>query len=133
MSWLITAVVVTGAIAAKGQLDAAEAQEFELERQKDQEKISAEGKELQRRKKLNKVLAANVVGQSTSGISGEGTPSSIALESAKQASISEGIEGLSSRLKQAQLSRQAKQAFKTGQTQASSTLLQTGTRAAKLG
>jgi len=131
--WLVTAVVVTGVISAKGQMDAAKAQQYELERQAEEEKISAEGRELQRRQQLNKVLAANVVGQATSGIAGEGTPSSIALESAKQASISEGIEGLSARLKQSQLRRQARNVAAQGKRQAASTLLTTGTKAAQLG
>jgi len=132
MSFVITAVVVTGLVTAKGQMDAAKAQEYELERQAEQEKISAEGRELQRRQQLNKVLAANVVGQATSGIAGEGTPESIALASAEQASISEGLEGLSSRLRQAQLQRQAKNVASQGKWQAASTLLKTGTKAAKL-
>ena len=134
MTWVVTAVVViSAAVTAKGQKDAAKAQEIELERQAEQEKISAEGKELSRRQRLNKVLAANVVGQVTSGISGEGTPKSIALESAKQASISEGLEGLSSRLKQAQLKRQAKNVASQGKLQAASTLLKSGVQASQLG
>ena len=100
---IIAAVVaVVGAgVQANQQKNAAEAQKFEFERQAEEEKISAEGEELTRRQRLNKVLAANVVSQSISGMSGEGTPESIALESAKQAPISEGVEGLSDRLKQA--------------------------------
>lgn len=133
MSWLITAVVVSGALVAKGQIDTAKAQEIDFEQQAEQEKISAEGRELQRRQQLNKVLSANIVGVSTSGISGEGTPASIALESAKQASISEGIEGLSSRLKRAQLKRQGKNVRAAGNIQAASTLLKSGIQAESLG
>lgn len=124
---------MVSAVAARGQYVAGKAQEIELEQQAEQEETAAESRELARRQQLNKVLAANVVGLAASGISGEGTPSSIALEGAKQASISEGLEGLSSRLKQAQLRRQGATAKQVGTLQAASTLLNTSTKAAQLG
>lgn len=134
MSWVVTAVVVAaGAVTAYSQKQAAEAQEIELEQQAEQERISAESRELQRRQRLNKVLAANVVSQAAGGITGEGTPQSIALESAKQASVSEGINNLSDRLKQAQLKRRAKNVSSLGTTQAASTLLNSVASASKLG
>ena len=133
MSWLITAVVVTGAVTATAQIRAGQAQEIELEKAAEEEKITAESRELARRQQLNKILASNVVGQAVSGIAGEGTPESLALASARQASISEGLEGLSSRLKQAQLRRRAATARTTGRLQAASTLLSTTTSALQLG
>jgi hypothetical protein len=51
--------------------------------------MAAQSRELQRREELNRALASNVVGQAMSGISGEGTPASIALASAERASLSE--------------------------------------------
>lgn len=111
----------------------ADIQEVELERQAEEEKISAEGRELQRRQKLNKVLAANIVGQAASGIKGEGTPQSIALASAKQASTSEGIEALSDRLRQAQLKRRAANIKTGGKLAIASTLLKSGVQVAELG
>jgi hypothetical protein len=59
-----------------------------------------------RQQKLNAALAANVVGMGVSGIKAEGTPASIALESAKNIGLSEGMMKLSDRLAQAQLRRQ---------------------------
>lgn len=132
MSLSLFVLIASTVLTVKGQIDSAKSQEIEFERQAEEEKISAEGRELQRRQKLNKVLAANIVGVSTSGISGEGTPASIALESAKQASLSEGIEGLSTRLKQAQLKRQGKNVRAAGNIQAASTLLKGGFEASKL-
>lgn len=132
MSLSLFVLIASTVLTVKGQIDTKKAKEIEFEQQAEQEKISAEGRELQRRQKLNKVLAANIVGVSTSGISGEGTPASIALESAKQASISEGIEGLSTRLKQAQLKRQGKNVRAAGNIQAASTLLKGGFEASKL-
>ncbi len=129
--WLIASAVTTG-LTIQNQKNTAKAQAFELERQGEQEELSAEGRELERRQKLNKVLAANVVGQANSGIAGEGTPASIALGSAKQASISEGIESLSDRLKQDHLKRQADNVRSAGNTQAASTLLKGASQVAKL-
>ena len=132
MTWLITAVVVTGAVAARGQYVSGKAQEIEYEKQAEQEEISAEGRELSRRQQLNKVLSMNAVNLADSGMNGEGTPASIALENAKQISTSEGAEALSDKLKQDQLKRQAKNAARGGGYAAASTLLNTGVSAMKL-
>jgi len=133
MSWLITLVAVGTGVAALSTLKAGKTQEIELEQQAEEEKLSAEAKELGRRQKLNKMLAANVVGLASSGISGEGTPQSIALASAKQASISEGLEGLTSRLKQSQLKRQGANVRAGSKLAAASTLLTGGVKIKELG
>lgn len=132
MSWLVVAVVATGAVAAHGQKQSAKAQEIELEQQAEQEEFAAESRELKRRQQLNKVLQANMVSQAADGMMGEGTPQSIALESAKQASISEGVESLSSKLKQAQLRRQGRNVMRAGNIQAATTLLSTTSSAIKV-
>ena len=118
-----TAVAGGTALSARGQYVAGKTQELELKRQAEEERLSAQSRELQRREELNRALAANVVGQSMSGISGEGTPASISLASAKKASLSEATIGLSEKLKQAQLRRQASSARQAGYLQAGSTLL----------
>jgi hypothetical protein len=123
MTWVITAIVASTAVSTYGQIEAGKAQEEAFEEQARQEKIAAEGRELQRRQELNKVLASNVVGASMSGMTGEGTPASIALESAKQIGTSEGIIGLSEKLQRAQLRRQGAMARSTANIQATSTLL----------
>ena len=136
MSWVITAIAVTataGAVSARSQYVAGKTQQIEMERQAEEERIAAQSRELQRREELNRALAANVVGQAMSGISGEGTPASLALASAEKAGLSEATIGLSEKLKQAQLRRQGRSARQAGYLQATSTLLQTGARAAALG
>lgn len=133
MSWVITAIVVTGAVSARGQYVAGKQQEIQYKEQAEQEKIASEGRELERRQQLNRTLAANIVSQSASGISTEGTPESIMLESSKKASASESIIGLSDKLKQAQLRRAGKYAKQTGYLQAASTLLNSATTAAMVG
>lgn len=132
MSFLLFATLAAGALQARGQQVAGEQQEIEFEQEAEEEKLSAEAEELERRQKLNKALAANAVSMATSGISGEGTPESISLENARQVSTSEGMIGLSNRLKQAQLKRQGSNAASIGKIQAASTLLKSGTNAASL-
>mgnify|MGYP003651447544 FL=1 len=133
MVWVITAIAIaTPIVAARGQYVAGKTQEIELNRQAEEERLGAQSRELQRREELNRALAANVVGQSMSGISGEGTPASIALASAKKASLSESTIGLSEKLKQAQLRRQGKSAKRAGYLAATSTLLESATDLAKL-
>ena len=121
--FVVAAMAASTAVSVYGQVQAGKSQQEEFERQAEEEKIAAEGRELQRKQELNKVLAANAVSASTSGMTGEGTPASIALESAKQIGSSEGMINLSEKLKQAQLRRQCAMARSTANIQATSTLL----------
>ena len=123
---------VSGGVSARASYVAGRVQEDEFKRQAEQEKVAAQSRELQRRQELNRALAANVVGFGQMGIAGEGTPASIALESAKQAGISEGAISLTDKLRQAQLRRQGSEAARAGKLQAASTLLQTGTQMAQM-
>ena len=85
--------------------------------------MAAESRELERQQKLNASLAANAVGLGVSGIKAAGTPASIALESAENISLSEGMTKLSDRLQQSQLRRQGKNARQASQYAAAGTLL----------
>ena len=123
---IVAAIAVSTAATAYGQVQAGKIQQNEFERQAEEEKIAAEGRELQRKQELNKVLAANAVSASMSGVTGEGTPASIALSSAKQIGSSEGMIGLSEKLKRAQLRRQGDNARATANISATSTLLTSG-------
>ena len=120
---IVAAIAVSTAVTSYGQVQASKIQQNEFERQAKEEKIAAEGRELQRKQELNKVLAANAVSASMSGQTGEGTPASIALESSKQIGTSEGMINLSDKLKRAQLRRQGANARAMGNIQATSTLL----------
>ena len=123
---------VSGGVSAYGQVQAGKAQKMQLREQAKQEELAAESQELARRQELNRALAANVAALSTAGISGEGTPASLALESARQAGLSEMTIDLSERLRRASLERQAKTATQQAGLAAASTLLSTGTKAAQL-
>ena len=129
MSFAIVAAVATiagTATSVYGTVQAGKAQQDAFREQAEQEKIAAEGRELQRKQELNKVLAANAVSASMSGVTGEGTPASIALSSAKQIGSSEGMIGLSEKLKRAQLRRQGDNARAAANISATSTLLKAG-------
>lgn len=123
---------LSAGVSAYGQIQAGKAQKVALKEQAKQEELAAESQELQRRQELNKALAANVAALSTAGISGEGTPASLALASAKQVGLSEATIDVSENLRQAALKRQAKQATQTAGLAAASTLLSGGLKAAQL-
>lgn len=127
----IATAVGTG-VSVYGQVQAGKTQEDALKEQARQEQIAAEGRELERQQQLSKALAANAVGLAAGNIGIEGTPSSIALESAKNIGMSEGMIGMSDRLLQAQKERQGKNAKSTAYLQATSTLLAGGAETAKL-
>ena len=118
-----TLAAASTAVSTYSAIETGKAQQEELERQAEEERIAAQGRELQRREQLNAQLAANNAALAASGIATEGTPASIALESAKAISASEGMIGLSERLKQGQLRRQGKMARSLGNMGATSTLL----------
>ena len=123
---------VSGGVSAYGQVQAGKAQKMQLREQAKQEELAAESQELARRQELNRALAANVAALSTAGISGEGTPASLALESAKQAGLSEMTIDMSKKLRRASLERQAKVATQQAGFAAASTLLKSGVQAAQL-
>lgn len=132
MNPFVILALLSGAVGAYGQVQAGKAQKVALKEQAKQEELAAESQELQRRQELNKALAANAAALSTAGISGEGTPASLALASAKQVGLSEATFDVSEKLRQAALKRQAKQATQTAGLAAASTLLQSGVQAAQL-
>ena len=133
--WLMVATVTMGvgtAVNVYGQVEAGKAQQDALNQQAEQEKIAAESRELERQQQLGKVLAANTVGLAAGNVGMEGTPSSIALESAQNIGMSEGMIKLSDRLAQAQLKRQGKNARSAANLQAAGTLLTGASSAAQL-
>jgi hypothetical protein len=135
MTWIMVATVTMGvgtAVNVYGQLEAGKAQQDALNQQAEQEKIAAEGRELERQQKLGQALAANTVGLAAGNLGMEGTPSSIALESAKNIGMSEGMLKLSDRLAQAQLKRQGQNARSASKLQAAGTLLTGASSAAQL-
>jgi len=123
-----TLIAATTAVQVYGQLEAGKDQEAALKTQAEEERVAAESRELERQQKLNKALAANAVGMGMSGIKAEGTPASIALQSAKNVGLSEGMLKLSDRLAQAQLKRQESTAAAASRIGAASTLLKGATR-----
>jgi hypothetical protein len=127
--FIVAATVISTATQVYGALEAGKDQEAALKTQAEEERVAAESRELERQQKLNKALAANAVGMGMSGIKAEGTPASIALQSAKNVGLSEGMLKLSDRLAQAQLKRQASTVAAASRIGATSTLLKGATKA----
>jgi hypothetical protein len=126
MSFAVVAAVaaIAGtATSAYGSIQAGKAAEDAAKEQARQEKIQAESEELARREELNRQLAAQNAALAAGGIGMEGTPASIALESAKSISQSEGMISLSGKLARAQTIRSGQAAKAAGYTQGVSTLL----------
>lgn len=107
MSFFITAAIVAStAVNVYGQQEGAKAEQESMKRRAEEEKIAAQARALERQQELGRVLAANNASMAADGQSGEGTPASIALTSAKNIGSSEQTLALSSRLRQAQMRRQ---------------------------
>ena len=130
MAFVVVAAAVTviagTATSVYGSIQAGKAAEDAAKEQARQEKIQAESEELARREELNRQLAAQAAAMAAGGIGMEGTPASIALESAKSISQSEGMISLSSKLARAQTIRSGQAAKAAGYTQGVSTLLSSG-------
>ena len=105
---MITAslIAVSTAVNVYGQQEGAKAEQESMKRRAEEEKIAAQARALERQQELGRVLAANNASMAADGQSGEGTPASIALTSAKNIGSSEQTLALSSRLRQAQMRRQ---------------------------
>jgi len=134
MSYFIAgAVIGIGLFTADAQIQSGKQAQYNLDAQADQEKLSAQGEEVNRRRRLNQMLSASTQAASASGILGEGTPASIALASAKNVASSEGAASLSDKIRSDLLRRQGKEARSASKIQAASTLLNTGMSAYQVG
>ncbi len=127
-AWLIALMVGSTAVQVYGAVQQGRAQKQAYEREAETKRIEAEGAELERQEALGRALAANAVAAGMSGIKMEGTPASIALETARTASLESGMSGLTSRLQQAQLRRQGANAARAGNIQALGSLLSGATQ-----
>ena len=127
-AWLIGTMIASTGLQVYGAIQQGRAQKQAYEREAEMKRIEAEGAELERQQALGRALAANAVAAGMSGIKMEGTPASIALETARTASLQEGMSGLTSRLQQAQLRRQGAMASRAGGIQALGSLLSGATQ-----
>ena len=125
MSFVIIGTVMAVSTAAQmyGQIQTGKMQQNEYKKQAEEAELAAKNESLMRMEELNRNLAANNVSLAAGGIGIEGTPSSIAMESAKKIGSSEAMESLSSKLKIAAMKRAGKNARATANIQATSTLL----------
>lgn len=129
---LILTLISTGLTVAS-QVAAGQAQKQQFKRRAEEEKFAAEGRELERRRKMNRILSQNIVAGQVAGIKGEGTPASLALTSAEQASLSEQVTGASERMRERALIVAGRNAAAASRVQAASTLLSSASNIAKSG
>jgi phage-related tail protein len=134
MSFAIIGTVMAVSTAAQmyGQIQTGKMQQDEYKKQAEEAELAAKNESLMRMEELNRNLAANNVSLAAGGMKIEGTPSSIAMESAKKIGSSEAMESLSSKLKIAAMKRAGKNARATANIQATSTLLNNVTNFATL-
>lgn len=128
--YVVAAIAASTAVSAYGQIEAGKAQEDAAKREAELQKMEAQTQELQRRQELNRRLAAQAVALSQEQFGTEGSPQSIALESAEQVGLSEQVVGLSETLRRRQLRQQGKAAASMGNIGAATSLLKGGTQAA---
>lgn len=101
---------------------AAKAQQVQIKEQMRQEELAAKAAELARREELNAALAANAIDVAQSGVDAA-TFASLNLNSARQASLAEGQEDLTFRLRQAALQRKSRNVGAMRDAQIASSLL----------
>lgn len=123
MSWVITAIAVSTGASIYGQTMSAKAQQAQIQDQMKQEELAAKSEELARREQLNEALAANTVSMAQSGVDAASF-ASLNLASARKASLAEGQEDLSFKLREAALQRKSRNVGAIRDAQIASTLLQ---------
>lgn len=122
MSWVITAIAVSTGASIYGQTMSAKAQQAQIQDQMKQEELAAKSEELARREQLNEALAANTVSMAQSGVDAASF-ASLNLASARKASLAEGQEDLSFKLREAALQRRSKNISAIRDAQIASSLL----------
>jgi hypothetical protein len=120
--WAMIAMAIIGTgVSVDAQKKSSDAQESAFKRQADEEESASRERELARKEKVNHILAAQIVGLSASGITGEGSPTTIATESVRQESL-EGLADVATRSgRKRNLTNQASAARSLGNINAIST------------
>jgi len=129
-----TAPVLTaaaGIFQAKQQREEGKAQEAELNRQAETEKLAAVDREGQRRRRVNQILATTITETGARGISFEGSPQAVAAAEIKQIGLAEAGAKVSDLSRIAQIKRAAKGARIRGKIAATGTLLTTAAQTAQ--
>lgn len=118
------AVAAVGAVAGAVQTrKTGKFQEKMAKKQAADEETEARERELQRKKKINKVLAAQIAGLGASGITAEGSPQLIATESLREESLA-GLADVATRSgRERNLLAQGRAARKLGNLSAATNLI----------
>ena len=78
---------IAGLASANQQKVAGKVQQKKMKNQAKNAEREARERELQRKQKINKVLASQIAGMGASGITGEGSPTQIAISNITEASL----------------------------------------------
>lgn len=128
MALLTIALISTaaaGVFGAMQQQEASKNQQEELLRRARDERVEAQGAELQRREQMNRILAAQAAEGSASGIGFEGSPTKIASADVTRADLANLGATATTAGRQRALQSQARQARQLGNLRSATTLLST--------
>ena len=120
-----------GIFQAGQEREEGKAQQAELNRQAEQEKIAAVDREGQRRRRINQILGTTIAQTGARGISFEGSPQAIAAAEIEQAGLAEAGAKVSELSRIAQLKRAGKAAKIRGKIASTGTLLTTAAQTAQ--
>ena len=129
----IASMVVSAGVgvqSSRQQKAEGKAQQANLNRQAEQEKIAAVDREGQRRRRLNQILGTTIAETGARGIAFEGSPQAAATADIKQAELAEAGAKVSDLSKISQLRRAGKAAKRAGKSQSRMTLLSTAAQTA---
>ena len=127
---LLVASAATTAVAGVRQGQAFEAQgkaeQADLNRQAELERLGAKDRSIERRRRLNTVLAGQIARTGAAGITFEGTPAAVAKGDVQQFELEEAGAKFSDLERISQLRRAGSAARRRGKQAKRTTLLQTG-------
>lgn len=106
---------VSAVTGLSGSAEQKEGERAELDRQAELEKIAAKDRSIERRRRLNTVLAGQIAATGASGIAFEGTPQAVAKGDIRQFELEEAGAKLSDLERIAQLRRASRAARKSAQ------------------
>jgi len=116
---------VAGIFTAKQQREEGKAQEAELNRQAETEKLASVDREGQRRRRVNQILATSITETGARGVKFEGSPQAVAAGDITQIGLAEAGAKVSDLSRIAQIKRAGRGARIRGKIASTGTLLST--------
>jgi hypothetical protein len=130
---LAVGTAVVAGVGAYGSYQAGKAQQYEYKRQAEQEKLSAQDREIERRNRLLQALGQRTVGAAAFGATLEGTPAALINRDAREYSLESLSSQASSASQIAGLKAAGSNAKRAGTIQAIGNLIQAGVSLGNIG